>query len=86
MRAYVLAILGAALFALSTPVTLSTPAVSQQIEIGPGGVRVDPYRRHYDGGRCRELRWACTHKEQLGEEGMGNCRRYRENCQGRYWR
>jgi hypothetical protein len=26
------------------------------------------------------LRWACLHKDELGEQGMGNCRRYRETC------
>jgi hypothetical protein len=26
------------------------------------------------------LRQACLHKEELGEQGMGNCRRYRELC------
>jgi hypothetical protein len=26
------------------------------------------------------LRQACLHKEELGEEGEGNCRRYREAC------
>ena len=29
---------------------------------------------------CKELRLACLHKEELGEEGYGNCRRYRETC------
>jgi hypothetical protein len=29
---------------------------------------------------CRELRQACIHREELGEGGMGNCRRYREFC------
>ena len=42
----------------------------------------DGYQRgpHYGGGQCRELRQACLHKEELGEQGMGNCRRYRELC------
>jgi hypothetical protein len=31
-------------------------------------------------GECRELRQACIHREELGEEGMGNCHRYRELC------
>ena len=31
-------------------------------------------------GQCWQLRQACLHKEELGEEGMGNCRRYRELC------
>lgn len=62
----------------------SLPARSQQIEIGPGGVRVDPlpnYGRHRNWGRtCEELRLACEYKAERGEEGMGNCRRYRESC------
>jgi len=36
---------------------------------------------HWEGGRnCRELRAACMHKDELGEVGRGNCRRYRETC------
>jgi hypothetical protein len=30
---------------------------------------------------CRALRLACEMKDVLGEEGQGNCRRYREECQ-----
>lgn len=30
---------------------------------------------------CRELRLACEMKDQLGERGQGNCRRFREECQ-----
>ena len=84
MRAYLLAIAGAALFALPTS------ALSQGIEIGPGGVQVTPgpspyYHDYHDyqgrhWERCRHLRWACIHKEELGEQGLGNCRRYRELC------
>jgi hypothetical protein len=40
------------------------------------------YRR--GGGECRELRLACVHKEELGEQGQGNCRRYRQVCRGSY--
>ena len=85
MRTYVLAILAAAL------IVPPTSAFSQvDVEVGPGGVYVGPRHRHYDdgyhqgdrygGARCRELRQACLHKEELGEQGMGNCRRYRELC------
>lgn len=35
-----------------------------------------------DDRYCHELRLACEHKEELGEEGRGNCRRYRETCGG----
>jgi hypothetical protein len=32
------------------------------------------------GGQCAELRRACLNKERLGEQGEGNCRRYRALC------
>jgi hypothetical protein len=76
MRTYALAI--AAVAALFFPVAAS----SQNIEIGPGGVHIGRDRDR-EGSRqqdCEELRSACLHKEELGEEGEGNCRRYRENC------
>ena len=31
---------------------------------------------------CRELRRACLFRDELGERGQGNCRRYRELCRG----
>ncbi len=31
---------------------------------------------------CRQLRWACENKGELGLEGAGTCRRYRELCGG----
>jgi hypothetical protein len=31
---------------------------------------------------CRELRRACEMKDELGEQGRGNCQRYRERCGG----
>jgi hypothetical protein len=78
MRRYILAMATAALFAVPTA------AFSEGIYIGPGGVRVGPshhrYYNQYEGGRCAELRQACMHKEQLGEQGMGNCQRYRAMC------
>jgi hypothetical protein len=77
MRTYALAI--AALF------TFPASAFSQGIaipgaEIGPGGVRVGHPHRRVSDEECEELRRACLHKEELGEEGEGNCRRYRESC------
>lgn len=76
MRTYALAIAAAALFAF--PVS----AFSQGIQIGPGGVHIDTDQDREGTSRrdCEELRRACTHKEELGEEGEGNCRRYRETC------
>jgi hypothetical protein len=39
----------------------------------------------YWGGRsyCERLRRACFYKEERGEVGEGNCRRYREECGNR---
>jgi hypothetical protein len=87
MRTDILAIATAARFAIPTA------AFSESINVGPGGVRIGPsyghhrlYNRYegvydrYESGRCRELRAACMHKEELGEQGMGNCRRFRELC------
>jgi hypothetical protein len=67
---------------------IDAPAFAQGISIGPGGVRVDDGRRYdrgYDGDRrygrmCARLRDACRNKDVYGEEGQGNCRRYRRTC------
>ena len=74
------AIVLAAAAALLFPIS----AYSQQIEIGPGGVRIgrdgdQGGYRHRDR-ECEHLRRACEHKEDRGEQGQGNCRRYREIC------
>jgi hypothetical protein len=86
MRTYILAIATAALFAIPTA------AFSESVYVGPGGVSKgrDGHHRYYnryeglydqyESERCRELRPACMHKEELGEHGMGNCRRFRELC------
>ena len=81
MRTYALAIAAAALFA-SPSSTFSQGVRVPGIEIGPGGVRIgDDHRREGASQReCEELRLACLHKEELEEEGEGNCRRYRETC------
>jgi hypothetical protein len=44
------------------------------------GQERDPRRGVY--GRCYELRKSCLNKEQLGEQGEGNCRQYRQTCRG----
>jgi hypothetical protein len=46
--------------------------LNAQVNIGPGGVRAS--------GECEQLRRACENKEALGEQGEGNCRRYRLRC------
>ena len=37
----------------------------------------------YGRGYCDRLRRACIYKEERGEAGEGNCRRYRQECGGR---
>lgn len=65
---------------------LATPMMAQELELGPGGVRIEPwrhdgYRGHWGNGPdCRRLRWHCLHKDELDEEGQGNCERYRRLC------
>jgi hypothetical protein len=36
----------------------------------------------WKSGYCRHLRYGCIYKKRLGEAGEGNCRRYKEECQG----
>jgi hypothetical protein len=87
MRTYIVAIATAALFAISTA------TFAENIYAGSGGVKKGPsygnhryYNRYeglydlYESERCRKSRAACTHKEELVEQGSGNCRRFRELC------
>jgi hypothetical protein len=39
--------------------------------------------QYWGGGYCERLRRACVYKEQRGEVGEGNCRRYHSECGGR---
>jgi hypothetical protein len=56
MTKIILAATAAAALLTATPL-VSTPAQAQSVEVGPGGIRVDPDRRDrrdYRGGRrCR---------------------------------
>jgi hypothetical protein len=78
MRTFGFAIaVAAALFVL--------PVNAQRFEFGPGGVGIGGGERDYGrershGGVCAELRRACLNKGELGEQGEGNCRRYRRTC------
>jgi hypothetical protein len=68
---------------------VASPALSQAIMIQPPGVSGFPTERGYSPEysprhhrpNCRALRNACAHKVERGEEGMGNCQRYREMCE-----
>jgi hypothetical protein len=74
-------------FAVACMALLGFPAsaVSQGIQIGPGGIQFGPQLHGRSVGRqdCEELRRACLHKDELGEQGEGNCRRYRSLCRNR---
>jgi hypothetical protein len=78
MRSYILAICGAACLAL--------PAAAASGDAGTDAPLLLVQHREYYQGRwgygpdCRELRRACMYKRELGEEGRGNCQRYRELC------
>ena len=72
-------------FAVLMLLAIGVPTAASALEfsVGRDGIEVGQSRRHgyyRDRDNCRELRAACTHKEQLGEEGQGNCRRYRKLC------
>ena len=92
MRTYILAVLAAVLFLLPTSAfsQVDVEVGPGGVHVGPRYRHYDDGYRHHDGGyhrgdryggaRCRELRQACLHKEELGEQGMGNCQRYRQLC------
>jgi hypothetical protein len=47
------------------------------------GISVESLVNHVqrsDSRYCRRLRRACEFKEERGERGEGNCRRYRREC------
>lgn len=76
MRNFALAVAAAMLCAVAAP------ALAQGIQIGPGGIQLEPQYRGRSVGReaCDELRRACLYEQELGEEGEGNCRKYRRQC------
>ena len=72
MRTY-MPVIAVALFAIPTPIFSQSGHPYYNCYEGL-------YNRYDESGRCRELRAACTHKEELCEQGMGNCRRFHELC------
>lgn len=51
-------------------------------KVGDANAFVGFHQHAQYGGYCETLRRACLYKEQLGEVGDGNCRRYRRECGG----
>jgi hypothetical protein len=72
-------IVAAAMMALSMGGASAAPFGGSQTQGAPGVESMVVHVSDY----CRELRMACEHKDELGERGQGNCRRYREECGGR---
>lgn len=74
-------ILAAGLGLASVPGAVAAPAGAA---VGEAGVleNVVEQVQYWGGGRCERLRRACIYKEERGEVGEGNCRRYREECGG----
>ncbi len=75
MRIHVLVFASAAAL-----ITLPATVGAVEVEVERPGAVVVPEGRSLSEGECKNLRQACLKKEELGEEGEGNCRRYRELC------
>ncbi|MDX2204898.1 MAG: hypothetical protein NW223_19265 [Hyphomicrobiaceae bacterium] len=80
-------ILGALVLAaglLAPQLASATPAGGLARDAGvPGAATSVQYWHGYGyghGGYCARLRRACEYKHERGEEGQGNCRRYRAEC------
>ena len=81
MRSMITAVVaGAAMILISMGAASAGPASNQPIN---GATVESAMQLAQYGGHCERLRWRCQHKEELGQEGMGNCQRYREECGGR---
>ena len=64
--------------AMVAPSVQSDPSLLQFVQYGGWRAERDySYRRH-----CARLRRACMFKEERGQVGEGNCRRYRRQCGG----
>jgi hypothetical protein len=80
-------IIGAIILAVGLGLASVSSAVGAPFGSG-GGVassveNVVKQVQYWGGGRCARLRRACENKYERGEEGQGNCRRYRAECGGR---
>lgn len=80
-------ILSAAVLAVGLSVAIHSSAVAAPFGATPHGAGtlagVPEQVQYGGGGYCARLRRACQFKEERGEAGLGNCRRYREECGGR---
>ncbi len=81
------AIIGAMILAAGLGLASVTSAVAAPVgvDVRGAGFRegVLEQVQYGRGGYCERLRRACVYKEERGEVGEGNCRRYRQECSGR---
>ena len=64
----------------------ATSAMAAPVGAGVGGglkKNIVEQVQFWGGRSCERLRRACENKEERGEVGEGNCRRYRAECGGR---
>ena len=66
--------------AFAGPMSAPQPGGAPALETGALQAQWGGYGGGY--GYCQRLRWKCEHKYELGQEGAGNCQRYREECGG----
>lgn len=75
--------LGVAIVVFSA-LAMFSPARAQ-VTFDMPGIHIGPGEHHHRYGEhelyCQRLIYHCRHKEELGEEGNGNCARYREECE-----
>lgn len=74
------------MMAAMVAIPVALPGVSMAQPYSYPGYAPYPYARehHHNQARpdvdCDSLRAACLHKRELGEQGEGNCARYRSLC------
>ena len=80
-------IISATIFGIGLGLASVSNAVASPIGVAAGGSgfleRFVQGAQYWRGGYCERLRRACTYKEERGEIGEGNCRRYRAECSRR---
>ena len=73
------------MLAVSVAFVGAPPVAASALGAGaPGAPAIETlmHKAGEGGGYCSRLRRACENKEERGEEGQGNCRRYRNECGG----
>jgi hypothetical protein len=75
MRSFILGVCAAAGVGLLATTASAAPVSTQGFAVPEGFIE-----QVQSGRYCARLRRACEFKHERGEEGEGNCRRYRREC------